>query len=123
MLHLTSHYYLLLANIARKSIHVPKHMVMAQATDPPNTITITEIRLIDCVENSSSETLDQGENDERVVIAAVHYKPTVDKNTQMERHNMVEKTDRENPETQLGRLSTPLGRVCELSRSVSDNSH
>lgn len=69
-------------------------MLVARSMSPSNTFVTAEIRLIDCEDNSSSDMLGRGLNDEQNVIAAVDYKQTVDKKIYMEQHHTVEKTDR-----------------------------
>lgn len=54
-------------------------MVVAQVLNLPDTRATTEISLVDCEENSSSDVLGRGLNDERNAIVTVHYKPTFDK--------------------------------------------
>lgn len=58
-------------------------MIVAWATDLPNTIVTTEISLIDCEENMQKNVLGRSPNDNQNVIAAVHYKQTIDRDTQM----------------------------------------
>lgn len=67
-------------------------MVKAHAVDLPNIIATTVINVIDSNENSNCGMPGKSPSDERIVIAAVHYKPTIDRNTQME-HHLAEKSD------------------------------
>lgn len=50
-------FYILLTSKSREPIRLPKHMAMAHAMDPPNTIATTGISLIDCEANNSRDML------------------------------------------------------------------
>lgn len=56
---------------------------------PLNTIASTNISLSEHEENSSSDMLGRGLNDEQNIVAAVHYKPAIARDTQMEQCNTV----------------------------------
>lgn len=73
-----------MANMSKKAVYVPKYMIVACVTDPPNTIAITEISPINCEDSPKNGMPDRGQYDERNAIAIVHYKPPVDRETQME---------------------------------------
>lgn len=71
------------------------YTVKAQAVYPSNTIDTTEISLVEYQDNSGNAMPDADLNDKRNVLAAVHHKPTADKNTQKKKHHTVEMIDRE----------------------------
>lgn len=85
----------LLINIHKKSIHVPKHLVVVQVVNLPNTIAGVEISLIDFEGNRSSDMPSRGPKDKWNVIAALWYKLTIDRNTWIEQHRPVKKIDAE----------------------------
>lgn len=60
--------------------------------DQQDTGSTTEIVLIDSKANNSGDVSGTVPNDERDIIPAVHYKPIIDWNKQMEQHHSGEKT-------------------------------
>lgn len=82
-----------MTNMSKKAIHVPRHMIMALATDPQITIDTTEVIVTDCEDNIPKGMPDRGLNDEQKVIAAVNYKPTFERATLMVQHHAAKKTD------------------------------
>lgn len=64
-------------------------MTVVWGTEPPSTIATTDIFLIDYEEDNSRDIPGRAPNDERNVIEAVHDHPTIDKETEMERHYKV----------------------------------
>lgn len=58
---------------------------------PQKTVGTTEISLIDCEENSSSDMPGTRLNSDQNIIVALHYKSIVNRNAQMEQRHTIEK--------------------------------
>lgn len=80
-------------NTSKMASHVTRHTLVARATDLTATIAATEISLIQCDHNIKKDKPFRGLNDKRNVTKSVHCKPTVDRDTQVERHDAVGKND------------------------------
>lgn len=65
-------FYILMKNMSKKAIHVPKHVTVAWAKDPPNTMATTDISSVDHNKSNSSDMPSKDLNDVRNVVMAVH---------------------------------------------------
>lgn len=88
-------FYVLLTNVSSKPIHVPNRMVLTHAMNLLNTIAGTEISLIYCGAENSSDMLGRDPSDAQIFVAAVNYTPTFYSNVRTEQHHMVENTNSE----------------------------
>lgn len=88
-------FYNLMTDMSKKVIHVPKRTVVDWAPDPPNDLAITKISLVDFEDSTLKDRPGKSLNDEKNVIAAVYYRPTIDRDIRMQRRHIVEKTDSE----------------------------
>lgn len=70
-------------------------MVEAQEMDPPHTVADTEISVIDCDDNNSSDMLGRAMNDNCNIILPGLYELSVYRDTQIEQYHTVKQTDRE----------------------------
>lgn len=70
-------------------MHVPMRIAVAHRMDLPNITATTKIILMNFEEKDSSKMPSGGSNVERDVIAAVHHKPTVNKNPKTEQGHKV----------------------------------
>lgn len=68
-------------------------MVVLYPTDSANAIAISEIELFGREANNCSDMPGRGPNDERIIVAAVNYKPTIERNIHIEHYQTVKKTD------------------------------
>lgn len=78
--------YIRMTNTSQKTIHEPKHTIMAWTMKPSDTIATTDNSLMDCVDSIQKDMPDKSLKGNQNIIAAVHYKPAVDRDTQMKRH-------------------------------------
>lgn len=66
---------------------------MAHAIDPPKTIATRKISLTDCKAKNSCDMPAKDLNDETNVITPIYHKTNMDRDTQLEQHHMVDKTE------------------------------
>lgn len=86
-------FYILMTTMLKKAICVPKNIIVVLETVSPNTIAATAVSLVDHEEDHRSSIPARELNNERNIIAAVRYKPTIDRDIWMERNHTVENTD------------------------------
>lgn len=73
-------FYALLKNIAEKSIHILKHMIIGKTVDKARKIVPTNVSLVESKPDK---------------VTAMHVKPSVERDTQMLRHRVVPQHDDE----------------------------